>query len=48
VEVVITFLAVLELIRRSRVLITQEKLFGEIWVRIKPKSETPAVTMESS
>lgn len=47
IEVVITFLAVLELIRRSRVLITQEKLFGEIWVRVRPKSETPAVIMEN-
>jgi len=47
VEVVITFLAVLELIRRSRVLITQEKLFGEIWVRVRPKSDNPAVMMES-
>jgi len=48
VEVVITFLAVLELIRRSRVLITQEKLFGEIWVRVRPKSDNPAVVMEPS
>jgi segregation and condensation protein A len=48
VEVVITFLAVLELIRRSRVLITQEKLFGEIWVRVRPKSDNPAVIMEPS
>jgi segregation and condensation protein A len=48
VEVVITFLAVLELIRRSRVLITQETLFGEIWVRVRPKSETPALIMEAS
>lgn len=47
IEVVITFLAVLELIRRSRVLITQETLFAEIWVRIKPKSETPALITES-
>lgn len=48
VEVVITFLAVLELIRRSRVLITQEILFGEIWVRVRPKSDNPAVVMEPS
>jgi len=47
-EVVITFLAVLELIRRSRVLITQEKLFGEIWVRVKPKTNAPEVIMESA
>ncbi|MEO6907149.1 MAG: segregation/condensation protein A [Abditibacteriaceae bacterium] len=48
VDVVVTFLVVLELIRRSRVLITQETVFGEIWVRVRPKSESPAVIMEAS
>jgi segregation and condensation protein A len=46
VEVVITFLAVLELIRRGRVVISQPELFGEIWVSVKPKTETPAAVME--
>jgi segregation and condensation protein A len=32
IEVVVAFLAILELIRYQRVQITQERLFGEIWV----------------
>jgi len=33
IEVVVTFLAVLELIRRSRAVVQQEEIFGEMWVR---------------
>lgn len=45
-EVVITFLAVLELIRRGRVEISQPTLFSEIWLNIKRKTETAAVIVE--
>ncbi|MDQ3815439.1 MAG: segregation/condensation protein A [Armatimonadota bacterium] len=34
-EVVITFLALLELIRRGRLLVSQPDLFEEIWIKIK-------------
>jgi len=46
IEVVITFLAVLELIRRSRIIVSQAELFGEIWVNVKPKTDKPAVVLE--
>ena len=45
-EVVITFLAVLELIRRGRIMVSQTELFGEIWVNVKPKTDKPTVVME--
>ncbi|MCD6289726.1 MAG: segregation/condensation protein A [Anaerolineae bacterium] len=36
VEVVVTLLAILELIKRHRVIVEQPQLFGEIWVRLAP------------
>ena len=38
-EVVITFLSLLELIRRGRVAVTQRELFDEIWVQ--PVTDSP-------
>ncbi|HEX8832745.1 MAG TPA: segregation/condensation protein A [Abditibacteriaceae bacterium] len=43
-EVVITFLALLELIARKRILVTQPELFDEIWVRTRER--TPESTAE--
>lgn len=37
IEVVVAFLAILELIRYQRVKITQERLFGEIWIVPGPR-----------
>jgi segregation and condensation protein A len=36
VEVIVTFLALLELIRRGEMVVRQERLFGEILIRRKP------------
>jgi segregation and condensation protein A len=39
VEVIVTFLAILELIRLRRIQVVQEGLFGEIWVQARASSE---------
>jgi len=39
VEVIVTFLAILELIRLRRIRVVQERLFGEIWVQARASSE---------
>jgi len=44
VEIVVTFLAVLELLKRCRIEVVQEQLFGEIIIqRGAEASETPLV-----
>ena len=40
-EAVVTFLAMLELIRYSRIRIRQDRLFGTIWIMAGPKFDTP-------
>ncbi len=41
IEVVIAFLAMLELIRYSRIRIRQDELFGDIWITRGPKFDIP-------
>jgi len=41
-EIVLTFLALLELINRKRILVAQDTLFDEIWVRANVSSQMPA------
>lgn len=41
IEVVVAFLAILELIRYQRVKITQDRLFGEIWIIPGPRLDEP-------
>jgi segregation and condensation protein A len=36
-EMIVTFLAVLELIRLRNVVVQQSEAFGEIWIRLKPE-----------
>ena len=40
-EIVLTFLALLELINRKRILVAQDTLFDEIWVRANVPLQTP-------
>lgn len=48
VEIIVTFLAVLELLKRQRICVGQEKLFGEIVIEAAEPPETPAPAEEDN
>ena len=45
-EIIVTFLALLELIKARRIQVQQEKLFGEIWVS-RPEEAAPPVPQQA-
>jgi segregation and condensation protein A len=45
-EIIVTFLALLELIKARRIQVKQEKLFGEIWVS-RPEEAPPPVPQQA-
>jgi segregation and condensation protein A len=45
-EIIVTFLALLELIKARRVRVEQEKLFGEIWVS-RPEEAPPPIPQQA-